>query len=172
MPKFCLGMVCLLLLFGLAWGGARVFASGPTAGSYTWASFSYSWNKNTPPKLQLNNPIETPQGYTIDYGYTTTLDIFIENSAVQGTCVHFVGGGENDAGGRTFTQLMKKSLEVGSYRWPSEQISEAREAFKIIGKTHKEYSYNITQFTFDYTPVAGWAFCMRYLPPQSKDSGH
>lgn len=160
MQKIFISIICLLALVL----GGYVYASGPTAGTYTWASFSYSWNKNTPEKLQLTNAVPSSTGYRVDYGYTAVLDVMVDDGAVQGTCARFVGGGENDAGGRTFMLLIDKSITVGSFRWPKQQVEEARELFAFIGKTRKEYSYNITHFIFDYTPATGWAFCMQYLP--------
>lgn len=153
--------VCLILCMLTA---APLLASGPTGGSYTWASFSYSWNKNTQPSLQLNKAVPTNNGYTVDYGYTSTLDIYMEHGAVVGTCANFVGGGENDAGGRIFTLLIAKSIDIGTYHWPQAHIDEARNTFKFIGKTHREYSYNTTQFVLDYSPSVGWKFCMNYFP--------
>lgn len=161
MKKKFLGFVCLLLCVLTA---APLLAGGPTGAHYTWASFSYSWNKNAQPQLQLTKATPTNSGYYVDYGYTTTLNVLMERGAVKGTCAHFFGGGENDAGGRIFSLLIAKSIEMGTFRWPQTNIDEARGTFKIMGKTRKEYSYNTTQFIFDYSPQSGWKFCMTYLP--------
>lgn len=161
MKKKYLALVCLLC--GVL-AAAPLLASGPTGARYTWASFSYSWNKNTQANLQLEKAVPTADGYFVNYGYSTTLDIFMTHGTVDGTCANFVGGGEDDAGGRTFALLIAKSIDVGTFRWPQENIDEARNTFKFIGKTHKAYTYNTTQFTLDYAPQSGWKFCMTYFP--------
>lgn len=154
----------LLCLLTLLFTATPLLAGGPTGGRYTWASFSYSWNKNTQPQLQLTQAVPTDYGYTVNYGFTTVLDVLMEKGAVRGTCARFVGGGENDAGGRIFKLLMAKSMEIGSFHWPQAQLDEARETFQYMLKEHREYRYNTTEFVYNYSPKTGWEFCMTYLP--------
>lgn len=154
----------LLCLLALLFAATPLLASGPTGGRYTWASFSYSWNKNTQPSLQLTKAVPTDYGYSVDYGYTTVLEVLLEKEVVHGTCARFVGGGENDAGGRTFMLLIVKSMDVGTFQWPHAQVEEARETFKLMRKERREYRYNSTEFVYDYSPKSGWEFCMTYLP--------
>lgn len=154
----------LLCLLTLLLAATPLLASGPTGARYTWASFSYSWNKNAQPQVQLTKAVPTSYGYSVDYGHTTTLEVLMEHGAVHSTCAHFVGGGENDAGGRVFMLLMAKSMEVGTFRWPQSQVDEVKEAFKIMRKERREYRYNTTEFVYDYSPESGWEFCMTYLP--------
>lgn len=161
MHNVCRTFFCLLALLLIA---TPLLAGGPTGGRSTWASFSYSWNKNTQPALQLTKAVPTDYGYSVDYGYTTSLEVLLENGGVSGTCARFVGGGENDAGGRVFMLLITKSMEVGTFRWPQAQVEEAREAFKLMRKERREYRYHSTEFVYDYSPQNGWEFCMTYLP--------
>lgn len=161
MKKQYLAFGCLFFCMLAA---TPLLASGPTGGRYTWASFSYSWNKHTDPSLQLDKAVPTANGYSADFGYTATLDVNMQHGAVKGTCAYFVGGGENDAGGRIFSLLMAKSIDIGTFQWPQNYIDEVRNTFKFIGKNRKEYSYSTTQFVLDYSPSSGWEFCMTYLP--------
>lgn len=154
-------LVFLLLLLQIT--GSQAFASGSTGPRYTWASFGYGWNRSAPEKLQLTKPQPIAEGYVADFGFTNTLTIYVDDSVVTGTCARFIGGGENDAGGRTFRHLIANSINVGSFRWPQEQLDEVRAAFQIISMQPKEYTYNTTRFTFDYDPASGWEFCMTYL---------
>lgn len=151
----------LLLLTLIA--PVQSFASGPTGPRYTYASFSYAWNRSAPENLQLTKAVATAEGYVADFGFTNTLTVYMDGGVTTGTCARFVGGGENDAGGRTFNLLITNSLAVGSFRWPQENWDEARAMFKIVGTQAKEYSYNTTRFTLNHTPAAGWEFCMTYI---------
>lgn len=143
---------------------SQAFASGSTGPRYTWASFGYGWNRNAPEKIQLTQTQPIAEGYVADFGFTNTLTIYVDSSVVTGTCARFIGGGENDAGGNTFRHLIANSINMGSFRWPQEQLNEVRAAFQIISMQPKEYTYNTTRFTFDYNPASGWEFCMTYLP--------
>lgn len=155
-------ILSILLLLALV-TGTQSLASGPTGPRYTYASFSYAWNRNAPDNIHLTRANPTAEGYVADYGFTNSLTVYTEDGTVTGTCARFVGGGENDAGGRTFTQLIANSILVGTFRWPQEQLDEVRATFKVLGMQAKEYSYNTTRFTLDHSPTAGWEFCMRYI---------
>lgn len=155
-------ILSILLLLALV-TSTQALASGPTGPRYTYASFSYAWNKNAPEKIHLTNATPTADGYVAEYGFTNTLTVYADDGTVTGTCARFVGGGENDAGGRTFTQLITNSILIGTFRWPQEQLDEVRATFRVIGMQAKEYSYNTTRFTLDYDQRTGWEFCMRYI---------
>lgn len=161
-----LSLAVLCLFFAAA--SSYALASGPTGPRYTWGAFVHFWNKGIMEKFQIANPVSTKDGYVVEYGYTTTMQFTLDWGAVQSFCIHFVGGGENDAGGFAFRHLVDRAITVGTFRWPEENIEKVKSTFKVFSKDAKAYQYNATSFEYMYSPQTGWQFCTKFVPEREK----
>lgn len=153
-------VLCLSLLAVLLLGLSPAHAGGPR---FSWSAFQRFWDKAASPLVHLHNAEKVEDGYLIDFGYTTTLRVLMEDDVVRGVSVRFVGGKGHDAGGPRFLRLVHQAITTGTYQWPPEKIREVREYFSVMTPEPKEYRYRTSIFQRTYTKGKGWEFLFTFV---------
>ena len=146
------------------------WAASPGPG-FSWSSFQRFWDKQGPPLVHIKKAEAVEGGYLVDFGYTTVLRVFVRDKIVTGVEAHFIGGGDNDAGGPQFKRLVYQAITIGTYRWPEEQIMEVREKFKFMTPEDKEYRFQMTHFKYSYVAGTGWSFGFDYVSDEQNPAG-
>lgn len=146
-------------------------AGGPTGPRFSWSSFQRFWEKQATPLVYLTKAEPVEEGYLVNYGHTVVLRVFLQDHVVTGVEIRFKGGPGNDAGGPQFKRLMYHAISIGTYRWPEDKIEEVRHLFRVISPQNKEYRYQMTHFTYTYSPQSGWTFGFDYVPDADNPGG-
>ena len=146
-------------------------ASGPTGPRFSWSSFQRFWEKQASPLVYLTKAEPVAGGYLVDYGFSTTMRIPVQDRQVQGVEIRFLGGAGNDAGGPQFKRLVHQAINIGTYKWPEDKIDEVRRLFAVMSPQAKEYRYQMTYFRYNYAPDTGWSFSFHYVPDLDNPGG-
>lgn len=158
-------LFCLTTVFVVKYYITATHSTNETAGPrYTWVAFSSFWNKQAEKSIKIKKIRDTSDGYFVEFGPSNSMHVYQKSRIITHACVNYAGN-DNNAGGLIFTKLKNKMINIGTFRWPINKISEVAQTFDIISKTEKYYSYMTSSFKLTHSDAAGWTFCLNFAQP-------
>ena len=132
---------------------------------YTIEAFKRQWNVNAfNPKAQINQFIKTDTGYRVEYEDGLSLQLVLNKDIISSLHVRYEARPGQDASGQRFLHLMHTAINLGTFRWEPERITQVRQAFMHMTPAPKAYRYFFSLFTRKYEAENGWTFSLEFVP--------
>ncbi len=153
---------CMLLLLSLLLA-CQSQESKPSAPQFLWESFQRFWGKYETSYVTLKDARKTQQGYLVDYGFGVLLSIYMQDKVITGVEVTFPETKQSNEGARQFLRLIEQFMQMGTFRWSSEETAIMRNFFGPMSKVKKELKFKTSHFT-RYFDGLTWYFRLDFIP--------
>ncbi len=161
MNKACtrLGLVFVTLLL-LSCQNQEASNSGP---QFLWESFQRFWGKYETSYVTLKDAYKTNQGYLVDYGFGVLLTIYMQDKVVISVEATFPETKRSNEGSRQFLRLIEQLMQIGTFRWSSDEIALMRNFYGPMSKVKKELRFKNSHFTRHFDGFT-WYFRLDFIP--------